>query len=318
MCDTAGVALLAQVQPKGEGNRALKKCAQCEVHDASSFCTKCRVTPYCSRDCQLAHWKATHSKTCKLDPLVAAMSRPDLVLPSYRPYTDEEATFTAVFWTLLPGTCQSPPTDRRDALCQLVQPANEAFGVHADADRRLKAVPAAAARAMGWVSGCAASDVATGYSLEDREVLRVYYGTELPAGDDAAAPPLENLVAHSVLFAPRHHGAFVVAKVRREEVAAGAYEAAAGVGVGEEVDDEGKPQVHSPYREFFVPFSKNELVDLCAWRGFCGSSGPAGLGGLHSSRVFRENMRRKEMEGFLQSQGFQHGSFQNTHFHGGI
>jgi len=315
----SSIALLAKLQPRVEGNRFLKKCAQCEVINASSFCTKCRVTPYCSRECQLAHWKATHRKACKPDPLLDAITRPDLVVPSYRPYTESESSFTAVFWSMLPGTCPSEPTDRRDALCQLIQPTNEAFTVTLDAEQRFRCVPTEAADAVGWVSGCAASSVALGYSLEDQEVLRVYYSTELPADghDLSSEKTLENLVAHSVLYAPQHHGIFVVAKVRLEEVVA------SGDGDGTVADekhgaDETMPQKPKTYREVLMPFSKTELVDLCAWRGFCGSRGPKGLGGLHSSRVFRENMRRKEVEGFLQSQGYQGGRFQNTYFHEGL
>ena len=314
----SSIASLAKLQTRGEGNRFLKKCAQCEVINASSFCTICRVTPYCSRDCQLAHWKATHRKTCKTDPLLDAVSRPDLVVPSYRPYTESESSFTAVFWSMLPGTCPSVPTDRRDALCQLIQPTSEAFLVNLDAEQRFRAVPAEAANAVGWVSGCSASSVALGYSLEDQEVLRVYYGTELPTGGYVSngGGTLENLIAHSVLYAPQHHGTFVVAKVRLEKVASGDSDDAA---TGEDHNNHATmPRKPVAYREVLVPFSKTELVDLCAWRGFCGSRGPTGLGGLHSSRVFRENMRRKEVEGFLQSQGYQDGRFQNTLFHEGL
>jgi hypothetical protein len=72
------------------------------------------------------------------------------------------------------------------------------------------------------------------------------------------------------------------------------------------------------FREVLVPFSKAELVDACVWRWFCGAPAPRGLGGLTSSRLHRENMRRRETAAFLARQGFSGGAFQNTTFHTGI
>ena len=53
------------------------------------------------------------------------------------------------------------------------------------------------------------------------------------------------------------------------------------------------------YEESLVPFAKSEIVDLCLWRRYVGST----LGGLHSSRMYRENMRRREMEGYMKQFG---------------
>ena len=46
-----------------ERNRQHKCCAVCSAA-AASFCTRCRVTPYCTRDCQRAHWPR-HKAACK-------------------------------------------------------------------------------------------------------------------------------------------------------------------------------------------------------------------------------------------------------------
>jgi uncharacterized paraquat-inducible protein A len=46
---------------------ALRKCEQCGVEEEKrgdhKICSKCKVTVYCSRRCQTAHWK-THKKRC--------------------------------------------------------------------------------------------------------------------------------------------------------------------------------------------------------------------------------------------------------------
>jgi hypothetical protein len=45
------------------------KCENCGVReplDAEfSRCGSCRTTPYCSRECQVKHWKASHKKNCQ-------------------------------------------------------------------------------------------------------------------------------------------------------------------------------------------------------------------------------------------------------------
>jgi hypothetical protein len=46
-----------------ERNRQHKCCAVCSAA-AASFCTRCRVTPYCTRECQRAHWP--RHKACLL------------------------------------------------------------------------------------------------------------------------------------------------------------------------------------------------------------------------------------------------------------
>lgn len=42
-------------------------CAKCGIA-ASSSCSRCNKVVYCSRNCQVEHWKAGHSKEC-VDPL---------------------------------------------------------------------------------------------------------------------------------------------------------------------------------------------------------------------------------------------------------
>ena len=44
-----------------------KNCAHCQMdlpEDKPSCCVECRAAYYCSRDCQVAHWRAGHKKDC--------------------------------------------------------------------------------------------------------------------------------------------------------------------------------------------------------------------------------------------------------------
>jgi hypothetical protein len=41
-----------------------RKCCANDHNDASFLCSRCRVVPYCSRDCQQAHFKE-HKADCK-------------------------------------------------------------------------------------------------------------------------------------------------------------------------------------------------------------------------------------------------------------
>ena len=42
----------------------MSKCSVCPVTESLQFCSRCRLTLYCSSACQTADWK-THKKTCK-------------------------------------------------------------------------------------------------------------------------------------------------------------------------------------------------------------------------------------------------------------
>jgi hypothetical protein len=46
-----------------------KPCAQCgELFPKLKLCTRCRSVSYCSKECQVAHWKAGHKQVCKEQP----------------------------------------------------------------------------------------------------------------------------------------------------------------------------------------------------------------------------------------------------------
>jgi hypothetical protein len=46
-----------------------KPCANCgELFPKLKVCTQCRGVSYCSKECQLAHWKAGHKQVCKAQP----------------------------------------------------------------------------------------------------------------------------------------------------------------------------------------------------------------------------------------------------------
>ena len=82
----------------------------------------------------------------------------------------------------------------------------------------------------------------------------------------------ENLIANILMNSGNTRGKFVVVKNR--------------------VD----PRDNS---DTMIPFSKAELVDMMTWRVFCGHHQ------MVSSRVFRENMRRREMQDVIASKGFE-------------
>ena len=337
-----GWAVLQQIQPAGEANRSGKTCAYCEKEGASKFCQKCRCTPYCSRECQALHWKAAHSKVCRPDPLVGVLSVPGVKLPELRDYTVQEASEEALFWVMRAGTCADKPVDNRDAHCMLIQQPAASFSMLPAADSgRLGVIDVADVGAVGWTSAVADSEVASGYnSIEDKAYFRVFWERRPPAGTE------ENRIAHALVLtgSSKYFGNFVVAKVRREAIPSDddtSYCAGA-TATDSSTSDGGNeasllslsslslpsPPKSTPqampvasdgrFREVPVPFTKPELVDACVWRWFCGAPPPRGLGGLTSSRTHRENMRRREMAGFLAKQGFEGGSFQNTSFHSGI
>jgi len=78
----------------------------------------------------------------------------------------------------------------------------------------------------------------------------------------------ENLIAHSLMTSHLTRGKFVVIKT---------------------MADSDNP----------IPFTKAELVGMMIWRVVCGSHQ------LVSSRMFRENMRRREMQEYLTNMGVQ-------------
>ena len=190
----SATAHLRSVQPAGEANRTQKICTSCEVEAATSFCARCGVTPYCGRECQRKHYKS-HKRHCAPNPLVSAVARAQsksVAVPSpCRPYTDAELASESLCYVMLPGPCGREPTDRRDALCQLIVAADAgSFRVGPTAEEegrstaiagynqsplgpRFKRVDAAGREAMGWSSKAPRSTVATGYSHEDAAFFRV-------------------------------------------------------------------------------------------------------------------------------------------------
>ena len=59
-----------------ELNRENKLCSLCQM-PAGLFCSKCRVTPYCTIDCQKSSWQK-HKAVCKLNgktPLISSVTK---------------------------------------------------------------------------------------------------------------------------------------------------------------------------------------------------------------------------------------------------
>lgn len=39
-------------------------CLNCQINKGSKRCVRCKNAFYCSRECQVQHWKDGHKKTC--------------------------------------------------------------------------------------------------------------------------------------------------------------------------------------------------------------------------------------------------------------
>ena len=48
----------------GEPSPRYDHCAQCTKSNAPKRCTRCKIVSYCSRECQVKHWKEVHRKSC--------------------------------------------------------------------------------------------------------------------------------------------------------------------------------------------------------------------------------------------------------------
>jgi len=49
---------------KNDTEPGSKECANCDASGAKLLCAKCRTTNYCSKACQLSHWKNGHKEMC--------------------------------------------------------------------------------------------------------------------------------------------------------------------------------------------------------------------------------------------------------------
>jgi hypothetical protein len=261
----------------------------CEVNDGTKFCSKCRCTSYCSRECQASHWKTHHKKVCQPDAIVVALKAGNLLPENYRPYSADELK-PANFWVILPGTAKRVPTDDRDALCQLLESVDAEFSLDGD----LVSVSDAVASAMGWRN--VANSFASGYGVEDSYALRVCYDRNFASRKD-----LDPNFAASPLYSSQSplRGRFVVYKVKSvvPHDADGSADGTAAVAATGSMAAACEGDLGA--RTGPVPFPKTEIVDMCVWRRYCGRQG------CTSSRIHRENMRRREMQAILEKTKFE-------------
>jgi hypothetical protein len=288
------IALL-QGEPAIESNRVAheKLCAECGERPAAVFCSRCRVTPYCSAACAKSHWRRAHKHVCA--PHEPWASRPPAPLPPLRPFTAAELEARHLWVRLRTGRPDPAPLDERDGACALLEPlADGEFGVreptraHDDAVATSQAPGGAApaeesvcsddvCRRLGWRH--ASRGCAMGYGREDVVFYSLCYDSGFAERTDT------NYLASCFVHARNHAGEMVVSKYRRA------------------LDPETGQRVVEQLR-----MSKAELADVCVWRRHLGSSRahPDGVGS--SSRMHRENMRRAELAGILRSTKFE------THF----
>ena len=211
-----------------------------------------------------------------------------MVVPDYRKYTESELERGKAF-RIIGGTCERKPEDKRDACCMLVEAlpdfrvvcevvevdddvidgeSLEGEGESSSLEGRLTVVEEECIAVLGWGNG-AQSTLMSGYSNEDSSYFRVFhnkYHKDSAAFEDKESAAVDNIVgAVFVSHEPEvARGDMVVVKVDN-------------AGIGEQL----------------VEFSKAELIDVYLWRVHCGT-----LGG-HSRRMFRENLRRRELTEYL-------------------
>ena len=106
----------------------------------------------------------------------------------------------------------------------------------------------------------AGTEPVTGYGPEDAEYLRVFFDDNFCMRNKG--PGDANPVAGAFVRADNPQGNFVVIKQN--------------ITTGE-----------------WIPFPKSELVDLVCWRRWISN------GGFVSSRMYRENMRRRELQAYF-------------------
>jgi hypothetical protein len=256
------------IQPEIEKSLTNKLCANCS-QPASRVCSKCRCTIYCGEDCQRKHWRSGHKAHCVPDPLFFITRV--LSQQKYRDFSAEEKE-EHLAYTLLPGCCKGQQSEDRDKFSSMIRITNTQFLEFLqntyngiEVGRNYMSQMFSI---MGWGSMDMGIQPVDGFSAEDSIIFRMFFDDNFQNKPQIE----ENLIANILMNSGNTRGKFVVVKNR--------------------VD----PRDNS---DTMIPFSKAELVDMMTWRVFCGHHQ------MVSSRVFRENMRRREMQDVIASKGFE-------------
>jgi len=252
-------------EPLLETNTTDKLCARCA--DPASFrCTKCFVTFYCSSGCQKLHWtRGLHKKVCNPSP-----SHNYKTTDSQQ--HDSQITQTHKFFIVNPGHCSRKPTSTRDAVSQLILPLlpdhtnNDNNDFHllpeSSSNKLTLLCPLLSTKMaqMGW-NIHPSSTLLTGYNLlEDSTYFRIFYNPSATSLDE------ENIVGAPFVSHEQNaqRGCFLICKIANSE-----------------------------NNESLLPFPVSDLIDTYLWRTHLGKSN------LLSSRIWRENQRRLELELYL-------------------
>jgi len=247
-----------KAQPPIEKNRTGKVCAKCS-EPALRVCTKCRCTSYCDEDCQRKHWKMGHKQECSVDPLYFLPKLLERSLPEYRDFTKEEKTNRLSF-TIQTGTAGLALDATRD-----IDTRDYYCKIITTTDPELEKhlqieglIGQPDKKILRRIGwDTLSAQAVTGFSAEDAEVFRIIFEDNF---QNRPEMPI-NTIAHMLINLPDNvppRGRFVVVKENRESTR--------------------------------IPFSKAELVDMMTWRVFCGEND------MLSSRMYRENMRRREFQ----------------------
>lgn len=288
VCVVPPMSSPAAPEPCIEVNHENKVCARCTSAAGTLRCSRCKVTSYCSQDCQKEHWKSGgHKKQCVVNPLAAKLADPESPpLPTFRAYTAEEATTLSHYFVIEAGHCKRKPSCKRDAALQLIHGVGDTpFCVEEDSETgKLTSVSEESSAGMGWTE--AAHVNVDGFGIEDSVIFRCLFqpsDKDVETFGETAAE--ENNVAYAFVNGDVCRGRYVVIKVIKGE------ERERPRGESEnELEDERPPLA----TETLVPFPVTELADIFLWRTTVGP-----LYGCSSSRMHRENMRRREMAEYV-------------------
>jgi len=148
-----------------------RHCPSC-LQPAKNFCGRCRTVAYCSKECQVKHWKLSHKKACKSTPLYDWPSLPK-IHSLFRGLTNEARTEPYEFITVKP----TQKLDNMQEMCdQVLEGADDIFDIPGFGNNQIQVMwvmntcssakdstVAALCHRFGWTSGRYSVELVEGY-----------------------------------------------------------------------------------------------------------------------------------------------------------
>mmetsp|Transcript_8446 Transcript_8446/g.12783 ORF Transcript_8446/g.12783 Transcript_8446/m.12783 type:complete len:354 (+) Transcript_8446:123-1184(+) len=161
-----------QKQPQDLGF-CLSKCRLC-FKLAIKTCSQCRTTSYCSKQCQLLHWKESHKKACKPNPSPALMKGDLDVFRSLSPSDFVGHEFILI--KPVPG-----PLSLQEICDQCLEPADDIMDIPGFGHDQIQELWAAQnyhdrisqqiVKKYGWTSGRYGVDSMEGYLPKEDDAM---------------------------------------------------------------------------------------------------------------------------------------------------